>query len=789
MARSLAVRRRPAGQGIAASIGGVKVSGGSLVEATGSGAVTITGSVTGNSANIMSGDDIAASTVSTVDGPLTLHGTASGTSAVASAGVDVVNGSVVSATGAGSVTVIGDSTGATSSFNAGVYLDAASLASSGSSGLAITGHAGTVTGSNFITLNGNAYNPFSTGIFLNNASSLMSTGTGSIRLTGTGGTNASTAPLNAYGGDYGVYFFPTTAANTQVISSGGGIAITGTAGTGAGTSFNGGLAVASAFIQDTGDGAVTLTGTAGAGVDNNIGVTIDGTPTKVLAGSGNSSGLLTINGSSSPGDTGTDNNGVAIFGAAQVVSGGGGISITGASPANGTGSNDSVAISGASLAAPNGTLSVTSTAGDITLNATDSVLNSVFSSPGGSNSTLTNPGGPVSMSGGNYSLTQTTNLVLGSVSVQDLTLAVTGNITQSAPVAAALLTVTSANGLALTNPGNNITALGALTLNGALTISTDPGLSITSPITDTAPVTIEETGGDIVFGPNGSIVDSGTGNDVVLAAGTDLATSHYFTNNSTSAIQVSNGANFYIYSSDPTYDTFGNVTIPTANMLYGATYPTSGLPAGNYALFFVAALGDVGPNAPEQRAADDATSVRCHGRGGWGRVDDRAAGVGAAAAGPVTPPGNQVVTTTGSSEAGGGVGSPPPPFSFAGTGFSQLLGQEDGGLANAASNSAQVGTGDAAQLNGGQLNSVANPQASDTLNEALGPIVYQNLADALKDIGDWADVPDSTSSNTGDAGGGETILTGGRCGGGDGEQGEEHSAGPGACRVAKGDES
>lgn len=127
----------------------------------------------------------------------------------------------------------------------------------------------------------------------------------------------------------------------------------------------------------------------------------------------------------------------------------------------------------------------------------------------------------------------------------------------------------------------------------------------------------------------------------------------------------------------------------------------------------------------------------------------------------ISQPGNPVITTTtGGSTTGGDEGSQPPPFSFVGTGLSTLEGQLEGGLADSASNSGQVGSGDTAQMNDGQLNSVANPQASGTLNEALGPIVYQNLADALKELGDWADVPDSAEPETGENGG-ETILTGG----------------------------
>jgi filamentous hemagglutinin family protein len=77
---------------------------------------------------------------------------------------------------------------------------------------------------------------------------------------------------------------------------------------------------------------------------------------------------------------------------------------------------------------------------------------------------------------------------------------------------------------------------------------------------------------------------------------------------------------------------------------------------------------------------------------------------------------------------------PQPTFAFSGIGSSGAEG--DSGLASSSGNSGQVGSGDAAQLSGGQLNNVANPLASSVLDLALGPVVYQGLAAALKDLGD-----------------------------------------------------
>jgi hypothetical protein len=86
-------------------------------------------------------------------------------------------------------------------------------------------------------------------------------------------------------------------------------------------------------------------------------------------------------------------------------------------------------------------------------------------------------------------------------------------------------------------------------------------------------------------------------------------------------------------------------------------------------------------------------------------------------------------------------------------------GLAEGALANSSGNSGQVVPGDIAQINGGQLNNVADPDAASSLDGALGPIVYQNLADALRVLGDWADVPESAQGPAN--GSDETILSGG----------------------------
>jgi hypothetical protein len=92
-----------------------------------------------------------------------------------------------------------------------------------------------------------------------------------------------------------------------------------------------------------------------------------------------------------------------------------------------------------------------------------------------------------------------------------------------------------------------------------------------------------------------------------------------------------------------------------------------------------------------------------------------------------------------------------------------VTGQQDGGLANSSGNSGQVGPTDSVSVGSDGVNNVANPHADGVLGQALGPIVHQNLSDALKTLGDWAgaDVP-AGGGNADD--GQETILGPGEVG-------------------------
>ena len=130
------------------------------------------------------------------------------------------------------------------------------------------------------------------------------------------------------------------------------------------------------------------------------------------------------------------------------------------------------------------------------------------------------------------------------------------------------------------------------------------------------------------------------------------------------------------------------------------------------------------------------------------------------------------VTATDSDTLGDLAPAIPPPISFVGTGVAAQIGQQTAGIVNSSGNSGQVTSGDVAQLGDGQLSNVANPHASGALNQALGPVVFHTLQDALQAAGDVVDAaaagPDSTDAATTEAttapaasGDDETILSGG----------------------------
>jgi filamentous hemagglutinin family protein len=698
-----------------------------------------------------------ASTVLAQDGAISLTGTVSaGTAGLRDFGVRVSEGSTITALGEnGNVTVLGSTVGSTGNgFTTGVIVEGSGSALSADGTLMVTGHAGALAGTTGAILDPSGddvfYNPATNGITVSEGGSLVTTGSGAMTLIGTGGANLNADPTS---GSSGVAIFSPVGDGTSNLSAGGNLFVTGTAGSSASAGIGVLIGGPSSLgeVSITASDAASITGTGGAG---------------------------NVAGSALPNAGIYDNPGP---GSSFVSASGGDLNFTGTSG----GGSPSIGLlfgtdgeSSASLSS-SGTVNITSNGGVISYDADAEADSLAFTAPAGANSMLTSLGdNTVSLVGGDYTLDLTASVNLGTVSAAGLTidanessvslgmtsvgdLVINGAdaVTQSGPITVSMLTIANADSVTLMNAANNITSLGDIISDGAINIFTDPGLTLTGTVSSSEAITIAETGGNLTLGSGAQVIETG-GSNIILAAGTNLANSHYIINNSTagaSAIQSGDGV-YYLYSSDPTYDSLGAITIDPANMEYGATYPTSSNNfdnSGNAAFFFVAALGDVGPNVPVISMPPPSTSTGGAAGGGSNIVPP------ALTPQPTqTNPQTTSYNPTSGGDDGSGNGLQPPPFSFVGSGISQLLGQMDGGLANSASNSGLVGTGDIAQLNDGQLNSAGNPHAADSLEQALGPIVYQNLADALKALGDWADVPDESSNSASDREG-ETILTGG----------------------------
>jgi filamentous hemagglutinin family protein len=299
------------------------------------------GSGTGSDAQ-KAGVFLSGSTLRSATGSISLRGRGiAGTSNAY--GVAVTGGSRIESS-SGAITLHG--TGATGvQQNNGVFLTGAdSLVTSTSGAISITGAGGGGSGGDHH------------GISLASAARIVSTGTGAgaatVTLDGTGGAGTQQ--------NRGVFL---SGANTALTSVAGAISVTGLGGAGSGGDNHGIALIGSARITSTGMGegaaTVTLLGTGGAGTLQNHGVFLSEANTAVIS-AGSAISVTGVGGAGSGGD----NYGIALNGAARIVSTGTG---TSAAPVtlNGTGGagtrqNHGVFLGGANSA-------VTSAGGAISL--------------------------------------------------------------------------------------------------------------------------------------------------------------------------------------------------------------------------------------------------------------------------------------------------------------------------------------------------------------------------------------------------------------------------------------
>ena len=240
------------------------------------------------------------------------------------------------------------------------------------------------------------------------------------------------------------------------------------------------------------------------------------------------------------------------------------------------------------------------------------------------------------------------------------------------------------------------------------------------------PVTIEDTAGNVTIGSGGSIDETG-GSGVTVAAGTSPGSAFHFINNSSAGANAITGANYHLFSNDPTGDSFGGMTFSSNDTFFGATYPTSGLPAANTTSYYI--------------ASSNGGSSSGSGNGNPGGDT----GSGSDTFPPAVTP--QPVQTPPVTPPPPPADSNPPPPAYAGNGSAAQTGQQGSGFANSSGNGGQVAAGDTAQLNDGQLNNATNPAAAGALTEALGPAVQSALTNALSSLGDFTVDSDPAPDN------------------------------------------
>ncbi|WP_162274603.1 filamentous hemagglutinin N-terminal domain-containing protein [Verrucomicrobium sp. GAS474] len=291
-----------------------------IIENTGTGDVTLNGTGAGNAANpsgISAGISLnSGSTLTTASGNIILNGTG-GQASNATYGVNFDSTSTGSAAGTGGITI----TGTTATDSSGIY----------SFGINIEYNSGAVS---------------------------LQTAAGSIALYGTGG--AST------------YSVGVRLPSVKIQSGGGDITISGTGGvsTGAPVYATTGIDMFSAgtgsTISTTGTGSIHIDGTTQEATNLTTGVNVDSTSFSVV------DGLLSISGAGGTAVNGSV--GVALLSATLTASGSGAVVVNGTGGSISSGTSYGVSISGSTLTATTGDLSVTAvTSGILSIDGTSAL--------------------------------------------------------------------------------------------------------------------------------------------------------------------------------------------------------------------------------------------------------------------------------------------------------------------------------------------------------------------------------------------------------------------------------
>ena len=192
-----------------------------------------------------------------------------------------------------------------------------------------------------------------------------------------------------------------------------------------------------------------------------------------------------------------------------------------------------------------------------------------------------------------------------------LALASDGAVTQSAAIDAGALSLGGSGGYGLNNTGNQITTLAANA--GAVSVTNAAGLTIgsvtdatgasTVGVTSTGAVNVAAAGALTIA--SGASVSAGSGDDVTLSA------TGAFTNDAgASAVTVSGGGRWLIYSANPTGDVFGDLNSGATAVWDTAAGGSVGVSGDRYVFAYQPTLTVTTQNASKTYGTNDGAALQ-----------------------------------------------------------------------------------------------------------------------------------------------------------------------------------
>ncbi len=236
---------------------GVNVASGGVINAGGSGTVTVIGNggntATGGSGSFNFGVYVvyAGSQITSSGGSVSVTGTGGGAGSSNNYGVYVANAGEISAGGSGTVTVLGNggnsATGGSGNANFGVYVAFSSGTPAAAARINSSGGSVSVIG----TGGGAGMSTANHGVYVGNEGVISAGGSGPVTVIGNGGNTA-----NGGSGSFNVGVY-VVSAGSQITSSGGNVSLAGTGGGGA-SSYGISVGSSGKILAMTGTPLVTL---------------------------------------------------------------------------------------------------------------------------------------------------------------------------------------------------------------------------------------------------------------------------------------------------------------------------------------------------------------------------------------------------------------------------------------------------------------------------------------------------------------------------------------------------